>query len=432
MATITLYKDKVNGVGSFLDDIIKSSNNIDVQMATLRNTLHGVDSSTCNLQDTVDKISSSSKSEKEKVEDLKKLNSKLTDFIETTRKREDSARREINKEKKEFYTRYNYLKPDCEKNGLEHLVDACEAAWEWCQEHWESILKIVAAALLVVALVLLTVATAGTCWAVIFGLGAVGAATGFITGIGKGVNSYLKGESDDLFDSIASKTFEDTFKGAASGIADGIATVVPGGIVLKTLVRFGAGEILQVGASTLVSMVNDGNSFDEAFKDGFISGTASNVVDTLSFVVGGGTTDVPKNQILQYASREQMQKDVYNDIVRDALDEALGDIGKDFTKSVLTGFDGLDDFNSSILENIMSGKWNEIIPSITGNLNVIPVTWERLQNTTSYVKDIATSPGIREMTRDIVSSATNISDAVNSIVIEPLVENVIMNVPVFL
>ena len=99
MSTITLYKDKVNGVGSLLDDIIKSSNNLSVQLGTLKNTLQGVDSSTCNLQDTVDSISSSSKSEDEKVEDLKTLNSKLTEFIEMTANRDSSAKDEINKAK---------------------------------------------------------------------------------------------------------------------------------------------------------------------------------------------------------------------------------------------------------------------------------------------------------------------------------------------
>ena len=49
MATITLYKDKINGVGSLLDDIIKSSNNLNAQLGTLKNTLQGVDSSNCNL-----------------------------------------------------------------------------------------------------------------------------------------------------------------------------------------------------------------------------------------------------------------------------------------------------------------------------------------------------------------------------------------------
>lgn len=97
MATITLYKDKINGVGSLLDDIIKSSNNLNAQLGTLKNTLQGVDSSTCNLQDTVDSISSFSKSEKEKVEDLKQLNGKLTEFIEMTMKRDSSVKDEINK-----------------------------------------------------------------------------------------------------------------------------------------------------------------------------------------------------------------------------------------------------------------------------------------------------------------------------------------------
>ena len=50
---------------------------MDVQLGTLKNTLQGVDSSTCNLQDTVDSISSSSKSEKSKIDDLKKLNNKV-------------------------------------------------------------------------------------------------------------------------------------------------------------------------------------------------------------------------------------------------------------------------------------------------------------------------------------------------------------------
>ena len=91
MATITLYKEKVNGVGGLIDNLIKSSSNLDVQLGTLKNTLQGVDSSTCNLQDTVDSISSSSKSEKSKIEDLKKLNNKLSEFIETASRKDSAA-----------------------------------------------------------------------------------------------------------------------------------------------------------------------------------------------------------------------------------------------------------------------------------------------------------------------------------------------------
>ena len=40
MATITLYKEKVNGVGGLIDNLIKSSSNLDVQLGTLKNTFN--------------------------------------------------------------------------------------------------------------------------------------------------------------------------------------------------------------------------------------------------------------------------------------------------------------------------------------------------------------------------------------------------------
>ena len=81
MATITLYKDKLNGVGGLIDNIIKSSNSLDTQLVTLKSTLQGVSNSTYNLQDTVNSISSSSKTEKEKVSDLKKLNKQVQSLL---------------------------------------------------------------------------------------------------------------------------------------------------------------------------------------------------------------------------------------------------------------------------------------------------------------------------------------------------------------
>ena len=140
MATITLYKEKVNGVGGLIDNLIKSSSNLDVQLGTLKNTLQGVDSSTCNLQDTVDSISSSSKSEKSKIEDLKKLNNKLSEFIETASRKDSAAEEEIKKSKEDFYTKYSYLKPECEKSVIEHICDGVQSAAEWCKEHWKEIL----------------------------------------------------------------------------------------------------------------------------------------------------------------------------------------------------------------------------------------------------------------------------------------------------
>ncbi len=203
MSTIILYKDKVNGVGSLLDDIIKSSNNLNAQLGTIKNTIQGVNSSTCDLQSTVDSISSSSKSEDEKVEDLKKLNSRLTEFIEMTDKRDEAACDAINQAKEDFYSKYSYLKPECEKSVLEHIADDLKSVAEWCKEHWKLIATIVIVA---VAIVLLCTGVgsglgatliAGACWGAITGA-VIGGVSGGLDSMANG-GSFLDGFEDGAF-----------------------------------------------------------------------------------------------------------------------------------------------------------------------------------------------------------------------------------------
>ena len=211
MATITLYKDKINGVGSLLDDIIKSSNNLSAQLGTLKSTLQGVDSSTCNLQDTVDSISSSSKSESDKVEDLKRLNNKLTAFIEMTAHRDSSAESEINKAKEDFYTKYSYLKPECEKSRMEKIADGMKKACEWCKEHWKLIATIVIVAVSIVVLLIPGVGPiiAGACWGAILGA--------CIGGVSGGLDSMARGGS--FLDGFEEGAFSGAITGAITGAA---------------------------------------------------------------------------------------------------------------------------------------------------------------------------------------------------------------------
>ena len=211
MATITLYKDKINGVGSLLDDMIKSSNNLNAQLGTLKSTLQGVDSSTCNLQDTVDSISSSSKSESNKVEDLKRLNNKLTAFIEMTARRDSSAESEINKAKEDFYTKYSYLKPECEKSRMEKIADGMKKACEWCKEHWKLIATIVIVAVSIVVLLIPGVGPiiAGACWGAILGA--------CIGGVSGGLDSMARGGS--FLDGFEEGAFSGAITGAITGAA---------------------------------------------------------------------------------------------------------------------------------------------------------------------------------------------------------------------
>lgn len=151
MATITLYKDKLNSVSSLINTMVSSVNNLDMQLGALKSTLQGVNSSTYNLDSAVENIRSSSQTEKEKADDLNKLSKEVDNFITVTVSRDNAAKEEINKAKEDFYTEYSYLKPECEKDFIEKVVDTVESAADWCCDHWEVIAAI--AAVIVVAVV---------------------------------------------------------------------------------------------------------------------------------------------------------------------------------------------------------------------------------------------------------------------------------------
>lgn len=151
MATITLYKDKLNSVSSLINTMVSSVNNLDMQLGALKSTLQGVNSSTYNLDSAVENIRSSSQTEQEKADDLNKLSKEVDNFITVTVNRDQAAKEEINKAKEDFYTKYSYLKPECEKDFIEKVVDTVESTADWCCDHWEVIAAI--AAVIVVAVV---------------------------------------------------------------------------------------------------------------------------------------------------------------------------------------------------------------------------------------------------------------------------------------
>ena len=268
MATITLYKDKVNSVGGLLDNIIKSVDNLDVQLSTLKSTLQGVDSSTCNLQDTVDSISSSSRSQKEKIDDLRKLNSKLTDFIQTAKNRDSSARDEINKKKEDFYTKYSYLKPECEKSWLEKICDTVKKVGDWCAEHWKLLATI---ALVAVSIALLATGVggiiAGACWGAILGA-VIGGVSGGLESMANG-GSFLEGFEEGAFSGAVSGAI---MGGAMAGLGQLGMTLGKGIKCMSKLGKFvkGVAAISKV-TSTAMGAFDTVALLDKAFGPGYIS-----------------------------------------------------------------------------------------------------------------------------------------------------------------
>lgn len=222
MSTIVLYKDRLNGINTYINDVTNSCDGLNTQLNSLKSILQGVSSNSCNLQDTVDNISSSTKTEKDKVKDLKKLNKKIGEFISATVKKDNSVKEQIEKTKKEFYTKYSYLKPECEKNGLEKVCDGLKSAVSWLVDNIKEILVVGLAVLAVVAVVALAIAT--------FGLGAVAIAT--VVGAAAGLASQL---ITDIVSGFVTGNFKvssplNYISSAVGGAIGGIIMLPTGGV----------------------------------------------------------------------------------------------------------------------------------------------------------------------------------------------------------
>lgn len=222
MSTIVLYKDRLNGINTYINDVTNSCDILSTQLNSLKSILQGVSSNSCNLQDTVNNISSSTKTEKDKIKDLKKLNKKIGEFISVTAKKDNSVKEQIEKTKKEFYTKYSYLKPECEKNGLEKVCDGLKSAVSWLVDNIKEILVVGLAVLAVVAVVALAIAT--------FGLGAVAIAT--VVGAAAGLASQL---ITDIVSGFVTGNFKvssplNYISSAVGGAIGGIIMLPTGGV----------------------------------------------------------------------------------------------------------------------------------------------------------------------------------------------------------
>ena len=117
----------------------------------------------------------------------------------------------INRNKDEFYDKYSYLKPDCEKNLWEKICDGFASAVEWCKEHWKLIVTVV----LVIAAAAVIILSGGTA------LGALGPVLAMIaqgTIIGAVSGGLIGGLSSLLTGGSFLEGFEEgAFSGAIGG-----------------------------------------------------------------------------------------------------------------------------------------------------------------------------------------------------------------------
>ena len=261
MATITLKGSTTNpywGSGSFASiekafyKTAESTNNLIGELNKLSSKINTA-SSVTDVSSSIQKTSNAKKREEKKLSSLSLAYDKLDTFISNAGTIDKKVAEKVNKLKKDFYSKYKYLRPDCEKGTFEKIKDGASELWEdtceWCKEHW----KLIATAVLVIGSVMLIVVTCGVALGPVMAALVV-AAKGLI--VGAVVGGLLGGTINAANGESFLKGFEEgAFSGAISGaISGGLGAIKwfgKGTKVIKALKELIIGSAGETGANFL-------------------------------------------------------------------------------------------------------------------------------------------------------------------------------------
>lgn len=217
MATISIYAGKTGKMPGLVKEAKSAVTSLKNEMASLKKKTLAVDSSICNLADVIDSISAAVRTQEDKAEALESFRENSEEFIEDTVRIDENVASTVNQNKEDFYDKYSYLKPDCEKSRWEKFCDRCKKAWEWCKENWKSIAKIVAAVVIIVALGIASVLTGGTLAIILAGAFWGALAGGLISGLMGGITNMMNGGS--FLEGFADGLLSGAISGAITGAA---------------------------------------------------------------------------------------------------------------------------------------------------------------------------------------------------------------------
>mgnify|MGYP000755289611 FL=1 len=202
MATIELYKDKINSMSNYIEQAKNAVSDFCVDLSALKSKILGINSSVCD--NVVSSISSSSQTQEQQIAGLEATQKEVNAFIDLTINRDNSAADAVSKAKDEFYKEYSYLKPECEKSDWEKFCDGLKKVGDWCKDHWKLIATVV---ICIAAIALICTGVGGILGAAALGA-LIGAGSGGLMG---GISSVLSGGS--FLDGFE----EGAFSGAITG-----------------------------------------------------------------------------------------------------------------------------------------------------------------------------------------------------------------------
>ena len=203
MATISLFASKINQMPELLKASKKKVTAFQDELQNLNKKILNIDNSACDVYNEAGIVRASVNTQEVLADSIGKFNDNLDEFISDTVETDNNAAALIRQNKKDFYEKYSYLKPECEKSTWEKVKGGFKKAGQWCKDHWKIIVTVV---LVIAAIVVICV-----CPAAGLGLLAIGAAKGLIAGaviggiIGgistkaTGKGSFLDGFEDGAF-----------------------------------------------------------------------------------------------------------------------------------------------------------------------------------------------------------------------------------------
>lgn len=217
MATIAIYAGKTSLMPGMIGDAKKAVKNLKEEFSTLKNKAMAVSAGICNLEDVISSISAAVQTQEDKADALESFREKTEEFIEDAVQTDEAVAEKVNQNKDDFYDKYSYLKPDCEKSKWEKFCEGCKKVAEWCKENWESIVKIVVAVVIIVALGIASVLTGGVLAVILAGAFWGALAGGLISGIMGGIMSMMNGGS--FLEGFADGLLSGAISGAITGAA---------------------------------------------------------------------------------------------------------------------------------------------------------------------------------------------------------------------
>jgi exonuclease VII small subunit len=287
MATIALYKSKLNQMPSLISTAKTSVSSYNSELFSLKTKVSSLNSGVCNLDEAIQSIQASTQTQEQKITSLQNLQQNVDEFISDVVRVDSDVATLVNKNKENFYKEFPYLKPDCEKTGWEKFCEGLKKVGDWCKENW----IIITTVAVVIAIAILAVVTFGVAIAAVAAIAGIIALTLCVADIICMVATDGK-DLSTVFREKGWNVLADVFQGLQIG-CDIVSIVFPAGAVAKSIAKIGIRASLKVGLTS--AKIAGKEFFENTFKQGFTKGLKSFLKTMFNTVVFDIDDIKPKN-----------------------------------------------------------------------------------------------------------------------------------------